>query len=159
VSIRQDRPANSQEEKELIRLASFSELNPNPVVEIDTMGNITYINPAARNLFPDMKNHHAEHPFFVALKPVINILTSEEKKSVHTREIAVGDKYFIQTFAYFPVIERIRIYCVDDTARRKTEQALRESERRLADATFVIDRENRVIAWNLDMDTLLMWPC
>ncbi len=47
----------------------------------------------------------------------------------------------------------------DTTERRKTEQALRESERRLADATFVIDRENRVIAWNLDMDTLLMWPC
>jgi len=49
----------------------------------------------------------------------------------------------------------------DTTERRKAEQALREHEQRLADiinflpdATFVIDRETRVIAWNLAMEAM-----
>lgn len=49
----------------------------------------------------------------------------------------------------------------DITARKRTEEALRNSERRLAeiinflpDATFVIDREGRVLAWNQAMEEM-----
>ena len=37
------------------RLASFPELNPNPVVEVDLDGSVRYVNPAARRLFPDLE--------------------------------------------------------------------------------------------------------
>jgi PAS domain S-box-containing protein len=50
---------------------------------------------------------------------------------------------------------------VDLTERRQTEEALRESERRLADiinflpdATLVIDREGKVIAWNRAIEAM-----
>lgn len=50
---------------------------------------------------------------------------------------------------------------VDLTERRQTEEALGESERRLADiidflpdATFVIDREGKVIAWNRAIEAM-----
>jgi len=51
--------------------------------------------------------------------------------------------------------------CVDITARKKAEEALRESEQYLADiidflpdATLVIDREGTVIAWNRAMEDM-----
>lgn len=152
MSTRHERPANSPAEKELIRLASFPELNPNPVVEIDTLGKVTYLNPAARRLFPDMENRHTEHPFLVALKSVIDSLIAGHIKNTHTREIAVDDKWFIQTFLYLPVIERIRIYCMDETARRKTEEALEVSETRYRrlfetaqDGILILDAETGLI--------------
>ncbi len=152
MSARQDSPANNKTDKELIRLASFPELNPNPVVEIDMTGNVTYLNPAAKNLFPDMENKHAQHPLLSDIKPVIDILTSANNKRVHTREMAEGEKWFFQTFLYLPVIERIRIYCMDETARRKTEQALEVSETRYRrlfetaqDGILILDAETGLI--------------
>ena len=37
-----------RDEEEVIRLATFPRLNPNPVVEVDLTGKIHYMNPAAR---------------------------------------------------------------------------------------------------------------
>ncbi len=152
MSARQDRPANSKTDKELTRLASFPELNPNPVVEIDMTGNVTYLNPTARNLFPDMGKNHAQHPLLSDIKSVIDILTSRKNKKVHTRETAVGDKWFLQTFLHLPVIERIRVYCMDETARKKTEKALEDSETRYRrlfesaqDGILILDAETGLI--------------
>ncbi len=58
-------------------------------------------------------------------------------------------------------IDGIIVGCRDITKRKKTEEALRESQRRLADiieflpdATIVIDREGRVIAWNRALEQM-----
>ncbi len=39
-----------QREREIQRLASFPQLNPNPILEVDTSGRITYSNQAAREI-------------------------------------------------------------------------------------------------------------
>ena len=39
-------------QERLAQLASFPELNPNPVIEVDLTGHIHYLNQAARHLFP-----------------------------------------------------------------------------------------------------------
>ncbi len=62
---------------------------------------------------------------------------------------------------YFPIygknnqFEQVGILCRDITSRKKAETALQESEKTLKDiieflpdATFVIDRQSKVIAWN-----------
>lgn len=36
-------------------LASFPELNPNPIIELDFEGHLSYLNPAARKLLPDLE--------------------------------------------------------------------------------------------------------
>lgn len=41
-------------EKEIARLASFPTLDPNPLLEVDQDGNITYLNPASKRLFPTL---------------------------------------------------------------------------------------------------------
>ena len=42
---------HEEKEKHLSHLASFPELNPNPVLEIDSAGAFLYLNPAAKSLF------------------------------------------------------------------------------------------------------------
>ena len=42
-------------EKERTHLASFPQLNPNPVVEVDPEGCVHYLNNAAQKLFPDLQ--------------------------------------------------------------------------------------------------------
>ncbi len=46
-------------------LASFPTLNPNPIVEIASTGLISYANPAAEKLFPDLWKAGMEHPLLV----------------------------------------------------------------------------------------------
>jgi PAS domain S-box-containing protein len=55
----------------------------------------------------------------------------------------------------------ILVVCEDITKRKQTDEALRNSERRLSDiinflpdATFVINREGKVIAWNRAMEAM-----
>ena len=44
------------------RLASFPELFSEPIIEIDFRGNITYLNPAAIELLPNIKQEKLNHP-------------------------------------------------------------------------------------------------
>lgn len=41
-------------EETFVRLASFPEYNPDPIIEIDLEGKVTYLNPLARERFPDL---------------------------------------------------------------------------------------------------------
>ncbi|MBI4644191.1 MAG: PAS domain S-box protein, partial [Deltaproteobacteria bacterium] len=45
-----DITARKQAEEEIARLATFPQLNPNPILEVDNQGNITFANPAAHEL-------------------------------------------------------------------------------------------------------------
>ena len=44
-----------QVNEELTRLASFPELNPSPIIEVDLTGYVHYLNPAAADLFPECR--------------------------------------------------------------------------------------------------------
>ncbi len=41
-------------QEEILRLASFPKLHPCPVIELDSAGEVSYLNPAAERLFPDL---------------------------------------------------------------------------------------------------------
>ncbi len=65
----------------------------------------------------------------------------------------------------YPQRDGIAVYFTVTTARKRAEQALRDSQERLAqiidflpDATFVIDREHRIIAWNQAVEQLTGIP-
>jgi PAS domain S-box-containing protein len=50
----QDITERKRTEEKLVRLASFAELNPDPIVETTAAGEPTYLNPAAQERFPDL---------------------------------------------------------------------------------------------------------
>ena len=63
-----------QTEKLLALLASFPSQNPNPVIETDLDGRVSYLNPVARERFPDLQTAGLQHPLLEGLESIIQTL-------------------------------------------------------------------------------------
>lgn len=116
-------------EAALVRLSSFPELMPHPIVETDFSGSITYINPAAVAQFPDILETN-QHPLLRGF--LTDVKKAQNKYFV--REVHVRDRVFEQSIHCMPESQVIRSYLVDITQRKRAEQILRESEERYAAA-------------------------
>lgn len=112
-----------------IRLSSFPELTPLPIIETDLAGNITYINPAASTKFPELRTIK-RHPLTDGL---YEKLVQEQSEYV-VREMEIGNSIYEQ--AIYCVLQSglIRSYLIDISQHRRTEQQLRLSEARYAAA-------------------------
>ncbi|MDJ0651256.1 MAG: ATP-binding protein [Xenococcaceae cyanobacterium MO_188.B19] len=101
----------------LARLASFPELIPNPIIELDLTGKITYLNPAALKIFPRLKAQGIKHPI---LSGFPELVTKQENNSL-VREIDFEAQTFDQAIHYLPQSELIRIFITDITERKQIE--------------------------------------
>jgi PAS domain S-box-containing protein len=124
VTLIRAREKNMEAEGEIKKVATFPELDPNPICEIDAAGVLGYANPSFKKLFPDAFETPHDHPwfrdinaFFWALKGV--------KQQVLTRDVQVKDRYFFQTLYYIPAETKLRIYGVDITKRKTAEDELK----------------------------------
>ena len=122
VNALRERVKRKQAEAEISHLASFPELNPNPIVELDSNGNIKYANPAVQTCFPDLIAKGNKHPF---LTNMANLIRQTETNSI-TRDINVGNSWFEQTLAYTASTKTYMLYARDITARKKAENELRQ---------------------------------
>jgi PAS domain S-box-containing protein len=111
--------------KELVRLASFPELNPNPIIEVDLSGQVCYLNPAAKRLFPDL-GVGSQHPWLEGLEGIADRFRAEALSSIQ-REITLGKACYEQTLHYVAEQQRVRIYGLDITERKRAEEALRKA--------------------------------
>jgi signal transduction histidine kinase/DNA-binding response OmpR family regulator/PAS domain-containing protein len=109
---------------ELERLASFPEMNPGPVIEVDPDGNIYYQNPAGDRLYPNSRFARQQHPLLPDLSGVASSLPNQDK-SYHTREIKIGSDWFQQAYYRVPNSNRIRFYSTNITERKHVEDVLR----------------------------------
>jgi len=148
-------------EMEINRLGSFSQLNPNPVVEVDPAGHVHYSNPAADQLFPDLRKAGLNHPWLVDLAKTGKTLNTGSTK-VYAREIRVGDCWYSQSIHSVLEGERLRIYGFDITALKRAEEALRESEARatsilnsISDGFMTLDKELVLTYFNQAAELLL----
>lgn len=118
-----------QTEEKLAHLASFPELNPNPIVEVDLAGNFHYLNPATKRLFPELQTAGLQHPWLKDLK-TIGAMLAEKGKGSHARELQIGDLWYHQNIYFISKERRLRIYGFNIAARKQAEEALRSSEER-----------------------------
>jgi diguanylate cyclase (GGDEF)-like protein len=109
------------DQRDLLRLASFPELSPNPIVEIDFNGEITYINPAANLKFETLQQEQLSHPILQGLLQQAN----NTEGNLLLREIAVNDEIFEQYVHYLSDSRSIRSYIFDVTERKRTEHQLK----------------------------------
>jgi PAS domain S-box-containing protein len=109
-------------EKEIERLASFPTLNPNPVVEVNVEGKLTYINPATKKLFPTLETQGLKHIFFFDWE---NVKTAFREKTTHTfgREVKINEHWYHQQLYLVPQTKHIRVYAIDIDELKQAEQA------------------------------------
>ena len=117
----QDITERKKAEAELAYRATFQEMNPNPVIEVDTAGNIVYINPAARTTFPDLAAQGDKHPFITDLDTVVKRIENE-KPTLLIREINIGESWYEQAISQVPNSRNLRIYGRDVTSRKKADE-------------------------------------
>jgi len=139
-------------EAALVRLASFPELIPNPILELDWSGKLTYLNPAAANQFPELQAAGLQHPL---LQGLVSIFEQGEQVCV-VREVKIGNKVFEQSIHCISDCDLIRSYIVDITERKRTEKALRESEERYALA--VASTNDGLWDWDLNTGKVYFSP-
>ena len=118
--------SNSAEQAQLIRLASFPELSPNPIIELDWEGNLTYVNPAASLKFATIYEEKLNHPILTGLLSEYN----NRQGSLFLREVKIGSEVFEQYVHYLSEKKVIRSYIFDFTKRKQAEAQLRESQAR-----------------------------
>lgn len=112
----------------LARLASFPELIPNPIIEMDTEGSVIYLNPAASSKFPKLRESGERHP---VLKGLLNAIKNREGNSF-VREVEVGAEIFEQSIHYLPESDLIRTFIIRDITEQKRATAeLRQRDRLL----------------------------
>lgn len=119
-------------EERMTRLASFPEMNPNPILEVDVAGEITFFNPATRNVLKNLG--YDEKDCAVLLPEDLRTLLKEwDKKSefIANREVSVGNRSFDETVHFIPHFNAVRIYAADITERKEAEESLRTNERKL----------------------------
>lgn len=110
-------------------LASFPQLNPNPVIEVDSSGKVIFSNPGTERILECLEMDKGEVTVFLPLD-LDAILKDMEKNSDSsvTREVTVKDMVFSETICLTPQFNVARIYAFDITGHKQAEEALRVSE-------------------------------
>jgi PAS domain S-box-containing protein len=133
-----------RKEEALARLASFPELNPNPIAEIDLSGSVYYLNPAAKRLFPDLQTMGSKHMWLADFGSLVSKFKQDSKAS-YTREVKIDSQWYQQAIHYAGG-DRVRIYGLDITDQRKIEEELMKSrdelEIRVQERTAELEKTN-----------------
>jgi diguanylate cyclase (GGDEF)-like protein/PAS domain S-box-containing protein len=93
------------------------ELNPNAVIESDGNGTITYMNPAAKNLFsPPLEK---EKNILLLQKVELNF-----ENTISTLEFPYKDRIYEEVIYSIPYLGRFRFYFIDITEKKKNDERL-----------------------------------
>ena len=158
VTVFEDITERRQAEREIQRLASFPQRNPQPVLEVDIEGRIIYFNQAALKALEPMGQAPDLKIFLPGdLQEIISTAKRTGEKYFQ-REVAVNGAVFLETLYFSEPSNTIRLYAVDITDRKRSEAALRrvkeEWERTfdaVPDLIFILDQEHRIVRCNRAM--------
>ncbi|ELS30776.1 MULTISPECIES: EAL domain-containing protein [Pseudanabaena] len=115
-----DRDLSIHAQETINRFISSPELNPQPIIELNLVGKILYLNPAALYQFPNLEEQRINHPLLqnllAQLLPVVNPI-----RKVFIREVVINEKIFEEIIHFMPWNEIVRIHISDVTKQRQAE--------------------------------------
>jgi PAS domain S-box-containing protein len=143
-------------EKRALYLASFPELNPQPIIEVTVDGSISYLNPSAKKFFPDLEIKGSFHHLIEGYEDIFQ----ELKKGIkpYVRDVVYGDNHYEENISYVPDKNVIRIYIRDITRKKIMEESLKMMQYSIdssADIIFWIDPDGRIFNTNESATTIL----
>ncbi len=118
-------------ENQVRRLASFPQLNPEPVVEVNLKKEITFANPACRTLLEKLGMPGNPTAFLPADIDEIIASLRASRTGVVTREVMVGDAVFEESLTLSPGGLAVRIYAHEITSRYHEAGAFSRANRKL----------------------------
>jgi PAS domain S-box-containing protein len=106
------------------RFVDFVEKDPRPIFEADRQGRILYLNPAARDRFPDLLEKGLKHEL---LGDWSDLLARLDREPTHplTRTIQAANRPFEEWIHRSPDGARIRFHVHDVTARERDIEVVR----------------------------------
>ncbi len=119
-------------EREIKHLASFPQLNPNPVIELDLTGKLTFMNEAAKAVL-EKYAPGSDFRIFLPydLDKILKTLDQDKDSQTFYREIIIKDLIFGVTFHVSNMLKVVRFYLIDITERKKSEAELQKLNRTL----------------------------
>lgn len=120
-----------QAEQEIKRISSFPLLNPNPVLEVDKTGAVSFCNPSALRVLEQQKQSAQVRLFIPADWPAIVSELDRWPTEVIRREVTIGELMFAESIHLAQGFGTIRIFAIDITERRQAEARLRQSNAEL----------------------------
>ena len=116
----EDRSLQRTSEEELTQLASFPELDPNPIIELDLEGTITYMNASAELMGDELRT-----TILRELQLRLGELPASESR--FGCELRCGDAWYELRVHRIAEWSKIRIYAQDIRERKLAEAAIAES--------------------------------
>jgi signal transduction histidine kinase/DNA-binding response OmpR family regulator/HPt (histidine-containing phosphotransfer) domain-containing protein/PAS domain-containing protein len=117
--------------EELGHLSTFPELNPSAIIELDNIGLVYYMNPAAEQRFPEWRQLPFRSPLLHDLRYFVDRMR-EEGTQIQMREVKTGGHWYQQVVHLVPNSERFRSFVLDITDRKLAEEALQRQNEYLA---------------------------
>ncbi|MGR3176492.1 MAG: PAS domain-containing hybrid sensor histidine kinase/response regulator [Candidatus Anammoxibacter sp.] len=111
-----------QSEKEVEHLASFPQININPILEIDSSGNITFYNNAASKFLKKLGMENELERFLPRdINDIIKTLSNKKEIELY-REVEIKGFTFAENIHLVPKFNVIRIYTHDLTEHKRVQK-------------------------------------
>ena len=131
-----------QAAEEIQRLASFPQMNPQPILEMDIDGRITFYNQAALEVLGEMGKAADLSKFLPDDLQEILAKAKQTGERHFQREVVVNGVVFFESIYFAEQFNALRLYAVDITERKRAEEemqrALQEAEQHRQEAEALL---------------------
>ena len=164
LSVARDITDRKRAGEEIARLASFPQLNPNPVLEVDNAGNITFTNPAALEMARKLGLQDVKSFLPADLREILQA-TGEKGEKQFYREVEIKGTVLAAYIYFAPQFQVTRLFLVDISERQRAVEELRLAAFKwrttfdaIGDALALLDQEGNILQCNQAMADLVGKP-